>query len=187
MPTTRRERLELVGVVVLGFVSGAFGVLVLPGRDVPVPPPFPVVALALGLGAVFAAAFAALLLVVRRNRGGERSEVRRAVERGALPDRLPEGMERTRLRNALESHFDALWNQRWLWPLLAGVQLLTAVPRALDAGETPYARVFWSFAVVFWVCMGVSLPLRARRERPIVRRLLEELDRPQDAPPPRVD
>lgn len=187
MPTTRRERLELVGVVVLGFVSGAFGVLVLPGRDVPVPPPVPVVALALGLGAVFAAAFAALLLVVRRNRGGERSEVRRAVERGALPDRLPEGMERTRLRNALEVRFDALWSQRWLVPVMAALQLVIGVPHVLDAAASPYSRIFWSIAVVFWICAGIGVPLRARRERPIVRRLLEELDRPQDAPPPRVD
>jgi hypothetical protein len=187
MPAMRRGRLELVGVVVLGFVSGAFGVLVLPGRDVPVPPPAPVVALALGLGTLFAAAFATLLLVVRRNRGGERSEVRRAVERGALPDRLPEGMERTRLRNALESRFDALWSQRWIWPLLAGVQLLTGVPRVLDAGETPYARIFWSIAVVFWICTGIVLPLRSHRERPIVRRLLDELDRPQAADSTRID
>ena len=179
----RSGRLELVGIVVLGFLSGASGVLVLPGRDVPFPPTVPVVALAVGLGAVCAAAFAALLLVLRRNRGTERAEVRRAIDDGVLP----EGVQRTRLRNALESRADAMWTQRWLLPVMTLFQLLTGVPRVLDAGATPYSRVFWSAALVFWVCAGIGLPLRARRERPILRRLLEELDRPRAADSTRID
>ena len=177
------RRLEVLCGGAAGFLVGAFGVLVVPGRSVPVPPTPPLLALALGLGLACAAALAALAIVVRRYRGGERELVRRTIERGALPERLPEGVERTRLRNALESRSDVLSSWRWIWPLLAGVQLLTAVSRVLDAGQTPYARVFWSIAVVFWVWVGVSLPLRARRERPVVRRLLDELDGPQEPDP----
>ncbi|GAA4748695.1 hypothetical protein GCM10025783_21070 [Amnibacterium soli] len=179
--TPGRRRLETLGAGAGGFLVGTFGVLVVPGRAVPVPPTPPLLALALGVGLACAAALAALVLAVRRNRGGERELVRLTIERGVLP----EGVARTRMRNALESRFDVLSSWRWLWPLLAGVQLLTAVSRVLDAGQTPYARVFWSIAVVFWVAVGVSLPLRARRERPVVRRLLVELDGPQEADPSR--
>ena len=184
--TPGRRRLETLGAGAGGFLVGTFGVLVVPGRAVPVPLTAPLLALALGVGLACAAALVALVIAVRRNRGGERELVRLTIERGVLPDRLPEGVVRTRLRNALESRFDVLSSWRWLWPAMAVLQLLTGVPRVLDAGQTPYARVFWSIAVVFWVWVGVSLPLRARRERPVVRRLLAELDGPQQADPPRL-
>ena len=179
----RRERLEVVGVAVGGFLSGAFGVLVLPGRDVPFPPTLPLVALAVGVGAACAAAFVALVLVVRRARSAERHLVLPAIDRGVLP----EGIDRARMRNALQARADVLASWRRLWPVLAGVQLLTGVPRVLDPGGTPYSRIFWSIAVVFWVCVGIGLPLRSHRERPVVRRLLDELDRPRAGDSPRID
>jgi len=172
-----------VGVALVGFLSGAFGVLVLPGHDVPFPPPVALLALALGVGAGGAAAFVSLLLITRRVRGAERDLVLPAIARGALP----EGVDRVRMRNALQSRADVLASWRWLWPVMTAVQLLTGVPRVLDPSETPYSRVFWAIAVVFWVCVGIGLPLRSRRERPIVRRLLDELDRPREAEPTRTD
>lgn len=156
-----------------GFVLGALGVLMLSGRDLPVPPPAGTAWLAVGVGLLGAAAFVALTLVVGRRARQTRELVRRAVRSGRLPD-----TDAAVLRRVLIERVDRLAVGRWSLLVGGGVQLLLAGSHLLSPGrdDSIYSRTFWALDVAFWVVVAAVWIVRARWERPKVMRLLAELD-----------
>jgi hypothetical protein len=156
-----------------GFVLGALSVLMLSGRDLPVPPPAGTAWTALGVGLLGAAAFVALTLTVGRRSRQKRELVRSAVRSGRLPD-----TDDAVLRRVLSERADRLVVLRWSLLLGGALQLLVAGSHLLSPARTDsiYSRTFWALDIAFWVVVAVVWIVRARWERPKVLRLLAELD-----------